>query len=142
MVDKVKPLKIEHSSLGGTEDDPFPVEADPNEDYLAAKGIAFGNDDNFLIEKIGRVILEKLQDGSQKPTYLVNGDVDYIEFFNSSTQITANRIAKVTLGYTTNNVTSETWVFYDTDGTTVLRTITLTHTYSSNDWTNTTEATT
>jgi hypothetical protein len=47
----VKPLKIEHSSSGGTEIDPFPRESDPSEDYLAGKGIALENLDTFLIQK-------------------------------------------------------------------------------------------
>lgn len=44
MVDKVKPLKLE-TSIDGTEVDPFPREADPIEDFLAAKGLAFENSD-------------------------------------------------------------------------------------------------
>jgi len=51
LIDKVKPLKIEHSTLGGTEIDPFPRESDPSEDYLAGKGIALENLDTFLINK-------------------------------------------------------------------------------------------
>lgn len=44
-IDKVKPLKIEHSTNGGTEIDPFPTETDPSEDYISAKGIALeGNE--------------------------------------------------------------------------------------------------
>lgn len=51
-VDKVKPLKIEDST-SGTEMDFAPTEADPTEDYLAAKGVALENDDNTLIDKAG-----------------------------------------------------------------------------------------
>lgn len=44
-IDRIKPLKIENSALGGTENDPFPTECDPSEDHLSAKGIAFeGNE--------------------------------------------------------------------------------------------------
>ena len=51
MVDKIRPLKLESPALGGTEDDDFPTAADPNEDYVAAKGMAFEDDDNTRIEK-------------------------------------------------------------------------------------------
>lgn len=49
MVDKVKPLKFENPATGGTETDVFPTEADPTEDYLSAKGIAFENSDTLLV---------------------------------------------------------------------------------------------
>jgi hypothetical protein len=52
-MDKVKPLKIENSANGGTEVDPFPTEADPSEDYLAARGIAFEDNDNRVIDTDG-----------------------------------------------------------------------------------------
>lgn len=55
-VDKVKPLKIESSATGGTEDNLFPTEADPTEDYLAAKGIAFENLDTHLVDRVGNDI--------------------------------------------------------------------------------------
>ena len=52
MVDKVKPLGME---IGDTPDGdvPTPRELDPSEDYLAAKGIALENSDNFTIYKSG-----------------------------------------------------------------------------------------
>lgn len=53
MVDKVQPLKLENPALGGTEIDVFPTEADPTEDYLACKGIAFEDNDNRLIDLDG-----------------------------------------------------------------------------------------
>lgn len=49
-VDKIKPLKIENAATGGTQNDPFPVEADPAQDYVAAKGIAFENSDTRLFD--------------------------------------------------------------------------------------------
>jgi len=51
MADKVKPLKIENSATGGTQNDPFSVETNPTQDYLAAKGIAFENSDTYLMDK-------------------------------------------------------------------------------------------
>ena len=50
MADKIKPLGMESPSLGGTETSPFPTELDPTEDYVAAKGVAFENNDNRLID--------------------------------------------------------------------------------------------
>ena len=133
MVDKIKPLKLESSSTGGTENDWGPTEADPLEDYAGIKGIAFENDDNFRIEKFKRVILESFPLTTQKITYLANGDVNFVEYFNSATQINANRIAKITIGYTSEDPTSETALVYDTDGVTTSRTITSTFTYTSGD---------
>lgn len=53
MADKVKPLKIENPATGGSQTDPFPVETNPAQDYLAAKGFAFENNDNRLIDLDG-----------------------------------------------------------------------------------------
>jgi hypothetical protein len=50
MADKVKPLKIENASLGGTQNDPYPTETNPTQDYLAAKGIAFENSDTYTMD--------------------------------------------------------------------------------------------
>jgi hypothetical protein len=68
---------------------------------------------------------------SQKVTYTVGGDVDYIEFFYGETQITANRMLKISISYTSGDPSSETWEFYDSDGTTVLETRVYTYTVSS-----------
>jgi hypothetical protein len=46
MVDKVKPLKLEETTDGSTVDF-ISTEADPTQDYLAAKGMSFENQDNF-----------------------------------------------------------------------------------------------
>lgn len=53
MADKIKPLKIENPTGGGSETDPFPTETDPSEDYLAAKGLAFENTDTRLLDLDG-----------------------------------------------------------------------------------------
>ncbi len=141
-VDKVKPLAMESGSLGGTEEVPFPREIDPAEDYLASKGLAFENSDDYLAEKIGEVLKFTCPDASQKVTYS-GDDVSYIEFFKGATQTTPNRRARVDVTYTGNDVTSEAWKIYDpNDGTTVLRTITLTHTYSASVYQSSSEVTT
>lgn len=54
-MDKVKFLKIEQS-IDGTQSDPFPTEANPQEDYASIKGIAFQNRDDVKIESIGNEI--------------------------------------------------------------------------------------
>lgn len=133
MADKIKPLKIESAATGGTQNDGFPTETDPSQDYLATKGIAFENLDTFLIDKIGRTIIERFPDLYHNVTYS-SGDVSNIEFFNSATFITANRVARYDFTYTSGNITSEVLRIYDTDGTTVLRTYTWAHTYSSGDF--------
>ena len=81
-------------------------------------------------------------DTSQKPTYLANSDIDYVEFFKGPTQTTPNRIARVDLTYTGVDPTTETWLLYDSsDGTTVNKTVTFTHVWSSNEWTSSTMVT-
>lgn len=136
MVDKVKPLKVENSASGGTEIDLSPTEADPSEDYLSAKGLAFEASDSFLLEKVGGIILDTIPDWSVKPTFS-GDDVTNIEYFSSATQITANRTARVDITYSGDDPTTEAWKIYDTaDGTTVLRTLTVTHTWSGDDLTN------
>lgn len=50
MVDKVKPLKLENPSTGGTETDSFPTETNTTEDYLACYGVALENSDSYLID--------------------------------------------------------------------------------------------
>lgn len=137
MVDKVKPLGLEDST-SGTQLLPTPTEMNPLQDYVAAKGIAFENLNEFLHEKIGRVLTEKFPDLYQQVTYLGNGEVNYIEYFNSNTFITSNRIARVTVSYDLNiNPTGETLVIFSTDGTTILRTVSYTHTFSGYNYTST-----
>jgi hypothetical protein len=144
MVDKVKPLKLESPSLGGTEADPFPTEVDPAEDYITSKGLSFENSDVYLAEKLGDVLSFKKPDFSQKVTYNVNGTINFVEWFIGATQTTPNRRAKSTLVYGSNLFPiTETLVIYSTsDGTTVLRTITLTGTYTGADLSSASEATT
>lgn len=133
MADKVKPLGFENSALGGTESLPTPTEIDPSEDFLAAKGMAFENSDSFLVQKLGRIITGSFPHVTTKIGYLGNGDVDYVEFFNSASQVTANRIARVDLTYSSGDPATEAWKVYDTNGTTILETTTLTYSYSSGD---------
>jgi hypothetical protein len=50
VIDRVKPLKYENPTSGGTETDIFPTETNASEDYLVAKGIALENNDNRLMD--------------------------------------------------------------------------------------------
>ncbi len=129
MVDKVKPLCFEELT-DGSQLDFIPTEADPTQDYGSLKGISFENLDNFLVDKIGRAIVELFPSLYQEAVY-TSDTLTALNFYNSSSFITANRIARYDLTYTSNNLTSEVLSIYDTNGTTVLRTYTWTHTYSS-----------
>ena len=72
---------------------------------------------------------------SQKPTY--SGDnISSVEIYKSSTQIDANRLAKYNLTYTNDLVTTEVISIYDADGTTILKTVTITYTYTDDVVTN------
>ena len=133
MVDKVKPLKIENPANGGTQTDPFPRESNPNEDFLAVKGIAFENLDTFLLEKLGRSIVEKFPTLYHKITYS-SGNVATVAFYNSNSFVNANRVAQYDMTYTGNNLTSEALKIYDSDGISILRTYTWTHTYVGDDF--------
>lgn len=142
-VDKTRSLKFENTSNGGTELDFYPTEVNPLEDYSSMKGVAFEGSDEFRIEKIGRAIISLQPDGSQKPYYDSNGSVTALEFFNSVTQINANRIARQEINFDSNfNPTSQISIIYDTDGTTNLRSSTSVYTITSYDLTNVVDNTT
>lgn len=145
-VDKVKPLKFEDAS-SGSEMDFLPTETDPTEDYISAKGLAFENTDTFLGEKIGGICQFKIPDGSWAYVYHVsgpnNGSLDYAEYFEGLTQTVGFRRMRIDFVYTAGDMTSEAWKIYDpANGTTVLRTVTFTHTYTSSDLTKTEQVTT
>ena len=81
-------------------------------------------------------------DRSEKPIFLANGELDYIEFFEGSTQTTPFRRYRVDMTYDGDlNPTTEVWSVYDPiDGTTVLRIWTYTHTWVTAEITKTTKA--
>jgi len=75
-------------------------------------------------------------DVSTKPTYLPNGEIDYIEYFKGPTQTTINRKTKVIIAYDGNlDPLTETWELYDNDGVTILKTVVITYTFVSSDLT-------
>lgn len=135
-IDTVYPLKLETPVEGGTQLDMFPTEANPLQDYLATKGVCFEADKNFFFDKVGRTFSFNHPRTYEKATYLANGEIDYIEFFNSNTFITANRVAKISFTYDVNiDPTAEVVALYDTNGSTILRTITWSHIFSGGDLT-------
>lgn len=73
MVDKVKPLKIEDTTNGSSLNF-APKEANPDEDFLAAKGIAFENSDNTTIR--GDIGVMKFKDS------VVTTEVDLEDLVN------------------------------------------------------------
>lgn len=103
-----------------------------------AKNILF--DDNVSLNTmIGVNVQDAINelsspDVSSKPTYLGNGELDFIEFFKGATQTTINRRAKATIAYDVNlDPSTETWLLYDNDGTTVLKTVVVTYTFTGSD---------
>jgi hypothetical protein len=81
---------------------------------------------------------------SESPDYNVNGTVNYIEYFSSPVQVVANRIFRVDLTYDGDlQPLTETWLAYSkTDGTTVLKTVAMSYTWSVGQLTNKTQVTT
>lgn len=133
MVDKVKPLALENTSVGGGDDFPTPTEMDPLEDYVSAKGVAFEGLDTFLTHKVGRTLVEQFPTLYQEVSYTSNVPSS-VSFYNSSSFITANRIARYDFTFTGVLLTTEDLKIYDTDGSTILKTYTWTHAYSGSDY--------
>lgn len=77
-------------------------------------------------------------------SYNPDGTIDYVEYFSNATQVTANRIYRIDLTYNADlEPLTETHKHYSTDdGTTILKTITITYTWSSNVLTSKTQVTT
>lgn len=68
---------------------------------------------------------------SQKPNFNGDGTINYIEYFATSSQVTSNRVAKSQMTYSSGYPATETVYLYSlTDGTTILKTITRTFTFS------------
>lgn len=81
---------------------------------------------------------------SELPTYSGDGTIDHIEHFSSAVQIVANRIFRVDLTYDADlQPLTEIWKIYSkTNGTTILKTISIAYTWVSNVLTNKTQVTT
>ena len=132
MVDVVKTIVAERNGLDLSED--F-AEVRPASDFLSGKGISFEGSQDFLLQKVGGLICGTIPDFSTKATY--SGEtVTALEVFNGSTQTTPNRLARGDFSYTGDILIEEVWKVYSTsDGTTVLATTTVTHSYSGNNYT-------
>jgi len=67
---------------------------------------------------------------SSKPTY--SGDLlTTLEFYNSLTQVNADRILKVDFTYTNDFITGQVNTYYESDGVTTHQTETIVYSYSS-----------
>lgn len=129
MAEKAKPLAMENTANGGGDNYPTPTEIDPLEDHVSTKGVAFEGLDTFLLNKTGRAIVEHFPTLFQEVTY--SGDnPTAISFYNSASFIVANRVARYDFTYSGDNLTVEDLKVYDTDGSTILKTYTWTHSYT------------
>jgi len=50
-MDKIRPLKIENTTDGSQDDQGYPTEVNPSEDYVSCKGISFENSDGHTIDR-------------------------------------------------------------------------------------------
>lgn len=73
MADKIRPLKIETPDDGTQDDMGYPTEVNPDEDYVAAKGVAFENLDTHIIDLVdGEITLTDPSNGQRKLSRLVH----------------------------------------------------------------------
>lgn len=100
------------------------------------------NGNSAGIALVGKSLLQFGPDTSQKVVYNAQGDVDYIEFYESASQTTGNRKVKAVITYSGSDPVSETWSIYDSDGTTVVETRTYSYTYTLGNITNMSEIST
>jgi len=80
------------------------------------------------------VLLDSLIEASSSNKLTYSSDlISSIDFYNSLTQINANRIITATVTYSSESITQEVWTVYRSDGTTVDRTITIDYTYTGDN---------
>jgi hypothetical protein len=113
--------------------------------HSANEGDLYFRTDGSIWKMIETVWVETasdiFRDCSSKPTFHTSGanegELDFIEFYKGLTQTTPNRRKRVDMTYDGNlNPTSEIWKFYSpSDGTTILKTFTITHVWSGVDLT-------
>lgn len=116
---------------------------DPAVDTIAGKAFSFLGLSTFLAEKVGDILGFRKPDFSDAPSFNANGTINFVEWFNGATQITSQRRARVDFTYDVNlDPATEVWKIYDTNGTTILRTVTYTYTFVANVLTKTVEVTT
>lgn len=107
-------------------------------DQLRVKADGINDTHIDFVEKIGDIIKLKYPTYSYKVNY-AGDNISSVEYFNGVVQTVGFRIAQIVLSYTNDFVTNEDFLIYDTvDGTTVLKTITRSLTYSGDFITNVT----
>lgn len=141
MVDRLKAFEIEdglllengsHISSGSA----VPSHLAENGDvYIQTNGIIWKYVEDLWV----RVLDDLVRGESCKATFHTSGpndgELDYEEFFYGPTQTTPNRRARVDMTYDGSlNPLTEVWKFYDANGTTILFTYTITHTWSGFDY--------
>lgn len=82
MVDKIKPLKIESTVGGGNDNNLFPTETDPSQDYASLKGISFTGADNRLIDLNGSGQLQMTD--SRVTNHLIPRTASEVDFSNAT----------------------------------------------------------
>lgn len=101
MADKIKPLKFENPASGGTQVDYLPTEAKPSEDYIAAKGIAFENNDLRLIDLSvsGEVQWrDSVQTTYKKLNDIVSGGFDVDAILTNDFEVLMDEFGRVLVG--------------------------------------------
>ncbi len=68
--------------------------------------------------------------GDSQKYFESGGNVTAVNFYRGPVQTDDNRKARVDITYSGGNPTVESWKYYEADGTTIKRTITITHTWS------------
>lgn len=77
MADKIRPLKIESPADGTQDDMGYPTEANPDEDYVAAKGFAFENLDTHTVDLVGgEITFTDPSNGQRKLSRLVHPQIN------------------------------------------------------------------
>lgn len=106
-------------------------------DTSPSRNAAIGDDVQEFVDRLFE------ESESQAPTYNVDGTINFIQIYTSPVQINANRTSRVDFTYDVDlQPTTETWSFYSlADGTTVIKTVTITYTWAAGVLTNQTQVT-
>lgn len=100
---------------------------------------------NTYIGKNAQDVLDRLFGATESTAvgYNANGTINYVEGYSSSTQTTANRIYRTDYTYDASlyPATSSLKHYSTDDGTTIIKTIVVTYTWSSGQLTTTTQVT-
>lgn len=109
MVDKVCPLKIEQPGKG-TQFDFGPKEANPTEDYLAAKGIALENSDDTLIDlNSSEIAFTDTVNGTKRVSQLLDAEEE--NFDPTGTTLSSTKTGPA-IRELANSITSNDFAFF------------------------------